>query len=114
MGSDLKVELKDLAVVLGDSLKDTLAELVEGGEEDLKAYGIAMAEDALRVVQGTAAADVSSHIKAQALLLTEKHRVRIKDGALGWLVEALKLAGNVALKIGEKYVSAFIESKMGG
>ena len=114
MANELKVELGDLAKVLGAELQATCAEILDGTEEDMKAFALAMAADALRVLQGTAAEDVDEHLEAQAALLAEKHRIRIEDGALGWFLSALKLAGNVALKIGEKYVSAFIESRMGG
>jgi len=110
----LNVDLEELAKVLGEDLLEAIRPVVDGMEEDLKEYGRAMAGDALRIVQGTAAADVGAHLAAQARLLAEKHRIRIKDSVLDWLVSALKLAGNVALKVGEKYVSAFIESKIGG
>jgi hypothetical protein len=114
MANELRVKLDDLAKVLGAELQATCADILDGAEEDLKAFALAMAADALRVLQGTAAEDVDEHLEAQAALLAEKHRIRIEDGALGWLLSALKLAGNVALKVGEKYIEAYVSSKIGG
>jgi len=104
------MDLKELARVLGDDFVEVMRPALEGTEEDLKEYGRAIAEDALRIVQGKAAADVDSHLKAEALLLAERAGVRIKDGMLGWLTKALAFVGNLALAAGESY----LKSKIGG
>ena len=103
-------ELKDLAKVLGEELTGAFRGVLQGEEADVKEYAAAMARDALRIAKGTAAADIPEELRAQALLLAEKCRVRVVEGFLDWVVLAAKLAAGVALKVGEAYVN----SKIGG
>jgi len=104
------MDLKELARVLGDDFVEVMRPALEGTEEDLKAYGLAIAEDSLRIAQGKAAEDVASHLKAQILLLSERGSIRIKSGMLDWLTGAVTFIAKLALSAGESY----LRSKIGG
>ncbi len=104
------VDMKELARALWRDLMELLRPALDGSEDDLREYGRIITEDALRIVDGWAAADVPSHLQAQALLLAERMRIRINSGMLEWLTKALKLIANLALAAGENYLN----SKIGG
>jgi hypothetical protein len=103
-------QLRNLGKVLGKELGATFNELVSGAKGDIQEYAREMAEDALRIVKGNAAEDIGAELKAQALLLAEKYRIRLGRGAIDYVVTAAKLAASVALKVGE----AYLNSKIGG
>jgi len=103
-------ELEGLGKILGDELYGTFREVLAGEEADVRRYAAGMAADALRIVKGTAAPDIADELRAQALLLAEKCRLRVVGGTLEWIIAAAKLAASVALKVGE----AYLNSKIGG
>lgn len=104
------MDLATLAKALGQDLLEVLRPALEGAEDDLKRYAAEMAEDALRIAQGQAAEDITSHLKAQALLLSERWRIRFKSGVLDWATKSIGILANLALAAGE----AYIKSKIGG
>lgn len=65
---------------LGDIISESLTELVEGAEEDLKAYSIEIARGMI-VAMRTGRADLRRELQDQVVMLGEIHRIRLSNEA---------------------------------
>lgn len=79
---------------LGGIVSDSLKELAEGAEEDLKAYGEAIANSMIVAVR-TGREDLRREVVEQAKLLAETHRIRVAKEANGVLEKILSVAVRV-------------------
>jgi len=74
------MDWKLLKTELGNILSESLAELVEGAEEDLKAYGLEIARSMVVAIR-TGRADLRRELQEQAVMLGEVHRIRFNNEA---------------------------------
>lgn len=65
---------------LGDIIKESLIELVEGAEEDLKSYGMEIARGMIVAIR-TGRADLRRELQSQVVMLGEIHRIRFTNEA---------------------------------
>jgi predicted neutral ceramidase superfamily lipid hydrolase len=76
MGLNWKIIREELSGVISDSL----AELVEGAEDDLKAYAVGIANSLIIAVR-TGRADLRQELQDQVVMIAEIHRIRISNEA---------------------------------
>jgi hypothetical protein len=65
---------------LGDIISESLTELVEGAEADLKAYGVEIARGMIVAIR-TGRNDLRRELQDQAVMLGEVHRIRVSNEA---------------------------------
>jgi len=95
------MDWKKVVDALGDVLSKRLSALVEGAEDDLRAYGKDIAKGII-VALRSGRQDLRDELKDQAIMLGEIHRIRVSNEA----VAMLDLAGDIALKIGVAAIGA--------
>lgn len=65
---------------LGDIISESLTELVEGAEADLKAYGAEIARGMIVAIR-TGRNDLRQELQDQVVMLGEVHRIRVSNEA---------------------------------
>lgn len=65
---------------LSGVISDSLVELVEGAEEDLKTYGVEIANGMI-IAMRLGRADLRAELKDQVGMLAEIHRIRLSNEA---------------------------------
>ena len=91
MGLNWKIIREELSGVIEDSL----AELVEGAEEDLKSYGVEIA-NSLIIAMRTGRADLRRELQDQFVMLAEIHRIRLNTAAKDVLDNII----NIGMRLG--------------
>ena len=91
MGLDWKIIREELSSVISESLY----ELVEGAEEDLKAYGVEIA-NSLIISMRTGRADLRRELQDQCVMLAEIHRIRLNTAAKDVLDNVI----NIGMRLG--------------
>ena len=91
MGLNWKIIREELSGVIEDSL----AELVEGAEEDLKSYGVEIANN-LIIAMRTGRADLRRELQDQFVMLAEIHRIRLNTAAKDVLDNII----NIGMRLG--------------
>ena len=92
----MSIDIKALAGTVKDVVLDGLNGLVDGAEEDLRAFGQAIAEDLVRVA-ATGNPALVAEVVAQARALGEVQRIRAN--AAGWAAatKIIKAVGGTLL-----------------
>ena len=91
MGLNWKIIREELSGVISESLY----ELVEGAEEDLKAYGVEIA-NSLIIAMRTGRADLQRELQDQVVMLAEVHRIRLNTAAKDTLDKVI----NIGMRLG--------------
>lgn len=92
----MEIDWDALGDAAGDEFSGLLKEWVAGAEEDVRAYGRAMMKDSLRLLRSGSPA-LREELRAQALLLAEKNRIRAADAVMDMVVRWAETLGRVAL-----------------
>jgi hypothetical protein len=86
---------------IGDILSESLADLVEGAEEDLKSYGAEIANNMIVAIR-TGRKDLQRELQDQFVMLGEIHRIRLTNEAevvLGRVIDIGMRIGRAALGV---------------
>lgn len=75
------MDWKKMVEVLGTQVAERLQGLVEGAEEDLRSYGLAIAKDLIVAVRTGNKTKLLKELYDQAQLLAEVHRIRMSNEA---------------------------------
>ena len=90
------MDWKAIVKELGDDLTERLQYLVEGAEEDIKAYGLEIAESMVIAVR-SGRKDLQDELGDQLIMLAEIHRIEISREIEAWLMAASKTAVKIGL-----------------
>jgi hypothetical protein len=93
----IAVDWATLASGLKDEALAAFKGYIEGAEEDLQAYGGAIATDALRAAR-EGREDLFQELREQAKVLAEIHRIRLSGLTWDQVGNVLAALGKIALK----------------
>lgn len=103
--------------ILQDRIQDTLVTgirgMVDGAEEDLRAFGYAIAGD---MVQAVMRGDVTweKEVRAQALLLLEMNRLRAVNANYALLMQTIHAIVRMGLEVAGTLVGGMLKSAIKG
>lgn len=90
------MDWKAIVKALGDDMSDRLQYLVDGAEEDIQEYGMAIAESMIIAVR-SGRKDLQDELGDQLSLLAETYRVTLSREVEVMLIGAAKTAVNIGL-----------------
>jgi len=95
--SKSQIDLGELRDSIGDILKTTLADIVDGAEEDLKTFGKDIAKDIVAAAK-LGRRDLLDELQDQLVVIAEINRIRIHNEPMAAAKKALQVAAEFALK----------------
>jgi hypothetical protein len=96
---------------IGHTIVEGLQGLVDGAAEDLRTFGLTIAEDMVRAIQ-RGDAEWEHEIKAQARLLLEINRLRAVNANYAILMQVLHALVRMGLEIAATFVKGFLTTAL--